>query len=228
MSDSKATAPPHGSVLPHILLIAVQLLIFTLPPFKYRALIFVPLIVSLVCAGLQNTFTEDLELLASIVSLWPWYLGTIEKLLFTRPEEDFWRVDRTRAEATRMSPGLSKLVWSLSLWRGPRGIGWNHQVKGVPKATAPQTKWRFILYQLGCYAQYYLVCDLLTTYVSKHYYGSPNVDYASLTIRDPAWSRSLLNAFVAGALVQFPLQLQYTLASIVFVLLGLSQPKVST
>ena len=223
MGDPKA---PLGSVLPHILLIVVQPLALCLPPFKYRALVFVPMIVGLAYAAYQNMFTEDIELLGGLMSQWPWYLGTIEKLAFTHPEEDFWRLDRARAEATFMSPGPSKLRWSAALWGGIRGVGWNHQVRGVPKAAATQTKWRFILHRLLAYAKYYLISDLLVTYTLRHYYNSPDVDLASLTIRDPSWPRSLLNAFVAGASVHFPIQLQYTLGSIVAVFLGLSQPKV--
>ncbi|MCJ1241371.1 hypothetical protein MMC14_009376 [Varicellaria rhodocarpa] len=222
MGDPKT---PLGSALPHVLLIVVQLLALSLPPFKYRALVFVPVIVGLACVAYQNMFSEDVELLASLMGQWSWYLGTIEKLTFTHPEEDFWRLDRARAEATSMSPGPSKLRWSAALWGGIRGVGWNHQVRGVPKATAPQTKWRFILHRLVAYAKYYLISDILVIYTSRHYYSSPDVDLASLTIRDPSWLRSLINASVAGALVQFPIQLHYTLGSIIAVFLGLSQPK---
>ena len=221
------TPQSMGSVIPHVLLPVAQPLILCLPPFKYRALVFVPIIVGLAYTTFQNVFTDDMELLCAMISQWPWYLGTIEKLLFTYPEKDFWRLDRARAEASYMPPSLSKLMWSSSLWGNLRGIGWNHQVKGVPRATAPQTKWRFIFYQLGWYARYYLICDVLITYTLRHYYSSSSMDFASLTIRDPSWPRSFLNAFVAGALVYFPIALQYTLGSIVSVLIGLSQPKVS-
>ena len=42
-------------------------------------------------------YTVDLRSL--MIGQWPWYLGTLEKLAFGLPEQDYWRVDRPRAQA---------------------------------------------------------------------------------------------------------------------------------
>ena len=128
-----------GSILPHLLLPAVQILALALPPFKNRALIFVPTICGLVYATWTNLFTSEGVPRAILVSQWPvraslpitiqrrmltvfkWYLGTISKLSFDNPEEDYWRSDRKPHEAQDMS-FWTKLKWSAALYCSPRWV----------------------------------------------------------------------------------------------------------
>ena len=205
----------------------IQILALFLPPFKYRALLLTPPILACVCITiLSASSSKDLEFQAFVMTQWPWYLATLEKLLFASPEQDFWRTDRPEAEAASMPMGLSKLQWATALRFNLRGVGWNYQVKNVPPLTAPQSKWRFILHQLSLYVKTYFIIDILSTYSSRNFYYSPDVDLASLTVRDPSWFRSFMNALYAGANVHYSIQLTYTQGSILAVLLGLSQPKV--
>ena len=212
----------------HILTSFVQILALFLPPFKYRALVFTPLIITLIYITIQSaSSSKDLDFQALVMNSWPWSLATLEKVLFTTPEHDFWRADRPKAEAASMPMmGLSKLRWSTALRFNLRGVGWNYQVKNVPRSMAPQTKWRFILHQLGVCIKTYLMLDILSTYSSRNFYRLPDVDMASLTIRDPSWFRSFVNALYAGANFHYSIQLTYTQGSIIAVLLGLSKPKV--
>ena len=213
----------------HALTPLIQILAFYVPPFKYRTLIFTPLILAFICITIWSAWaSRNVEFQSLLMIQWPWYLATLEKLLFASPEQDFWRVDRSKGEAASMAMGLSKLQWSTALRFNLRGVGWNYQVKNVPHSTAPQTKWRFVLYQLGVYVKTYLILDILSMYSSRNFYHSPDVDLASLTIRDPSWFRSFMNAFYAGANVYHSIELSYTQGSILAVLLGFSQPKVSS
>ena len=215
------------TLTPFIQILAATLAFF-IPPFRYRALVFTPLIIFLICITISSaSSSKDLDFQAFCMNQWPWYLATLEKLFFTNPEQDFWRVDQPKAEAASMPMGLSKLRWSTALRLNLRGVGWNYQVKNIPQSTGPQTKWRFILYQLGSYVKTYLILDILSTYSSRNFYHSPDLDLASLTIRHPSWIRSFINVFYAGANVYYSIDLSYIQGSILAVLLGLSQPKVS-
>ena len=60
-----------GSVLPHLLLPFTQILAFALPPFKYRAAVFVPIICSLVYATWTNLFTTNAFVRAALIAQWP-------------------------------------------------------------------------------------------------------------------------------------------------------------
>ena len=91
-----------GSVLPHLLLSAVQIFALALPPFPYRATLFVPIILVLILATWANLCSDAVDLRSLMIGQWPWYLGTLEKLSFGLPEQDYWRVDRPRAEALSM------------------------------------------------------------------------------------------------------------------------------
>lgn len=95
-----------GSVLPHVLLPAVQIFAIASPPFSHRATLFVPIFLGLILATWANLFSDAVDLRILMIGQWPWYLGTLEKLSFGLPEQDYWRVDRPRAEAMPMR-GLS-------------------------------------------------------------------------------------------------------------------------
>ncbi|KAI9743462.1 MAG: hypothetical protein M1818_002774 [Claussenomyces sp. TS43310] len=213
-----------GSRLPHLLLPLVQLLALTLPPFRYRAQIFVPVILALAWATYTNIFTHKSETVLLLVSQWPTFLSTVEKLLFSQPERDYWPLDGSCVDAASLPFGLAKLRWAAALFINPRGIGWNYQVKGIPQVAAPQGKFQFLSSQSLHYMKCYVVTDLVHVYLTKHYY-TDGVDMASLTVRANTWSRSFANTLMAGSKVYFPLQLLYTFGSILFVLLSLSKPK---
>ncbi len=226
MDEKDIVNPINGSISPHILLPLSQMLCLTLPPFKYRKHIFIPIIASLAYATYTNHFGNTVESRAMSGIHWTVFLGTLEKLMFDHPETDYWRQDRTHGEATKMSPGPTKLRWATSLMSNLRGIGWNYQVKGVPPSSAPQNKWSFLLHQCIKYVRCHIITDLLHVYFMKYHYLE-GVNIAFLDLRAASWTRSFCNAFCAGAKLYFPIQMNYTLASIISVLLGICQPKAS-
>jgi len=225
MSVNQVVNPANGNWLPHLLLPLSQLLALTLPPFRFREHIFVPIIASLAYATYTNQFSDTVSGRALAGIHWTVFLGTIEKLMFGVPEQDYWRLDRAYAEAKGMPFGFKKLHWATSLALNQRGVGWNYQVRGVPKRSAPQSKWSFIAYQFFKYVQYYVLSDLLHAYFVRYHYLE-GVNIAFLDLRADTWTRSFCNAFCAGAKLYFPIQMNYTLVSIVSVLFGICQPKV--
>ena len=124
-----------GSLLPHLLLLFIQIFALALPPFPNRSTIFVPLICMLVILTWRNLCSDSIELRSLMIGQSPWYLGTLTKLLYYYPERDFWRADREKHEALRMK-GLSaeKWKWAAALYCSPRLIRWNQQVKGIPSS----------------------------------------------------------------------------------------------
>ena len=63
----------------------------------------------------------------------------MEKLLFSMPERDTWRLDRVEGEALSM-PFPRKLKWSVAIYCNPRGVRWNHQIKDIPKYNSLKTE----------------------------------------------------------------------------------------
>ena len=101
-----------------------------------------------------------------MIGQWPWYLNTLEKLLFHPiPEKDSWRVGKPAQEAMSMS-FFNKVKWSAALYCNPRGIGWNYQVRGIPKQRAPNDKMGFIIQQIKEIAIVFLAIDALDMCVS--------------------------------------------------------------
>ena len=159
MMSSFFSPTATGSVWPHLALPTVQIVAFALPPFKYRSHIFLPTVLALIFSSWSNLFTESLDIRVFLVAQWPWYLGTLNKLIFhPTPEEKYWRSDKPQREATTL-PFLSKLKWSAALYCNPRGIGWNYQVKGVPEYVAPDTKARFLIQQAKRLAVCFIFMD---------------------------------------------------------------------
>ena len=210
-----------GSLLPHFFLPFAQILALSLPPFTGRSEIFVPSIAALAFLSYTNLVTEDHTCRLAMLNQWWIFLATVEKLLFSNVEEDYYRKDRAKAEALSMSLGVEKIKWALSLLTNPRGIGWNFEVKGVPAADKPLSRRKFLRYQLSNYIKYFVITDLIHVYAVRQMHVS-GVEPSLLTIRSNTWSGSLLNAVFAGLKIYFPLQLAYTAGSIVTVLLNLS------
>ena len=130
-----------GSVLPHVLLPAVQIFALALPLFPHRATLFVPTIPALIFATWANLCSDAVDLRSLMIGQWPWYVGTLKKLAFGLPEQDYWRVDRPHAEAMSMR-GLSTTNFksAAALYCSPRLVGWNQQVKGSQSTKRRQVK----------------------------------------------------------------------------------------
>ena len=221
----------RNSIVPHVLLPVTQLLALSLPPFKARSPISVALISALGFLSYLNMLTQDPVIRLLLVNQWWTFLGTLEKLLFSNVEEDYHRIGRKKGEATLLPFGLEKFKWALSLLLCPRGVGWNFQVKGVPVQAGKSLLLRnnpkrlFLRHQALQYIKYYITTDLIQLYASRIMYGT-GVAPELLTVRASSWSLSFLNALFSGFRIYFPLQLSYTMGSIITVYIGMYEPQV--
>jgi hypothetical protein len=209
----------EDSILPHLLLPCANILALASPPFKGRGLLWSSLIAYLAYLTLVDDYPIDTGIRYGLTNLWFFYLPTIEKLLFSQPEQAYWRLDRRKAEAASMPFGFQKLKWATALWINPRGIGWNYQLKGARPAKYSNSRWIFVSQQLFRSLLYYIVLVTTSIYV---------VRYPYLGYRDSStWTGSLLTELNAGIFIAFGWQLQWTIASVAGVTSGLSQSKVS-
>ena len=226
--------------IPHVLLPVTQLLALTLPPFRQRAVIFIPLITLLAFWSYRDLLATKptgtnlhssanhlpLDIIVPLLSQWPWYLGTIEKLLFSLPERDYWRLNRQQGEALTLS-GYSKFKWAAALYCSPRGVGWNFRVKGVPAYTGPKSKLGFILNQLGWLTLCAIGIDAMGVYTRGYYFGARGWGREQVTSYSSNWGRSAVNALHGLFTPYFGLNLAYSQIAIVCVGLGLDAPEVS-
>ena len=215
-----------SSPVPHILLPLAQVLALALPPFQYRAHIFIPIILFLVWLTWTNLFTASPSTRSLLLSQWPWYLGTIEKLLFTVPENAFWRIGRAPQEARNLA-FWPKFKWASELYCSPRGIGWNFLVKGAPKPPEVQpSKETALLGHIKWATICYVSLDALDIYKQAHFYA-PGVDLAKLTVRAHSPLRALINVAWALFTPYCALNLLYSQMAIISISLNLTAPGVS-
>jgi hypothetical protein len=209
---------PVGSIIPHLLLPCANILALASPPFKGRGLLWSSLTASLAYLSLFDSYPSNTPIRYGLSCIWVFYLWTLGVLLFTQPEQTYWRLDRPRAEAASMPFGLQKLQWAAALWINPRGIGWNYQMKGVRLAKDPNSKLWFVLQQISWFLVYYVVVVFTIIYLSRHPYSR---DMDSMT-----WMRCVITELDMAIMVAFSWQMQWTMVSIVGVASGLSQPRV--
>ena len=223
----------------HVLLLAIQILALTLPPFQHRATVFAVLIVCLVALtynDILDTKPTDVDLhspanhvpvdiILPILSQWPWYLGTLGKLLFSLPERDYWRLNHQRGEALALS-WRAKLKWAVALYSSPRGVGWNFRVKGVPASMKPQSRPGFILNQSVWLSVCALGFDAMGYYTRVYYFGGREWGKEGVTSYSNNWGRSAVNAFHGFFTPYLGLNIAYSQIAIASVGLGLNDPEV--
>jgi hypothetical protein len=90
MNSKDIINPINGTFLPHLLLPLSQLLAMTLPSFKLRKHIFVPIIAGFLGATCTTNFANTAAGRALAGTHWTVTLGTLKKLLFRVPEKDYW------------------------------------------------------------------------------------------------------------------------------------------
>ena len=225
--------------IPHVLLPATQILALTLPPFYHRPTVFVILILSLAVWSYTDLFNNEptdtkshsptnhpsLDVIVPLLSQWPWYLGTVEKLLFSLPERDYWRLNRQPGEALTLS-WPAKLRWAVALYYSPRGVGWNFRVKGVPAYTGPKSRLGFVLSQMCWLTLCALGVDAVGLYTRVYYFGGREWGREGVTSYSSNWGRSAVNALHGLLTPYFGLNIAYDQIAIVCVPLGLSEPEV--
>jgi hypothetical protein len=227
---------PVDSILPHVLLYAVQLVTLVSPKFPGRRFVFSGILLALlVQAQLHPHFTEDISKAQPFCIQWSFLLASLEKLLLSGdegPERHFWRIDAGKEEAESYPAfGLRKLKWAIAMFINQRGVGWNYEVKNVPQCT-DMKKSTFVRKQLVQLVKYYILADLCFQLGIWFFYTNPetgivgDIDSKLITLEYacPGWI--FVTRYVFAATPYFALSMQYTLFSIIGVSLGLGTPKV--
>lgn len=230
--------PADGSIVPHLLLFAVQMLALSAPPFTGRRVVFSAAIVVLAVAASLNRFTTDPGLAQFFSLAWPHYLSVLEKLAtspYPGPEASLWRVDRPAQEALRMrSFSISKLIWAFVIWFNLRGIRWNYQVRNIPSGpSSRQGRWSFIAGQLLVFIRLLLMADLLSQLAIRNFYTAPDGSIGTINSRwlttrvQSNFACQLYRTATIGIIPYTFMNLQYVAGAIVWVAFGISQPVVS-
>lgn len=215
-------------VLPQILLPLSLLASLSLPPFRFRGVLCSSIIVSLVYLCLTSPFpssTPNTQLRYGLSAAWFWYFPTLYKLLFTVPEASFWRVKRdekgidvNEQEALKLN-GCAKIRWAAVLLANPRGVGWNYEIKGLPKARFGRNeKGAFLVRQLMRFVVDYLLIEAGMLFVNT--YSDPDV------LETGTWKDVVLISIACVVVIKSSWEWQWTTASLVAVGLGLSTPEV--
>ncbi|OCK85386.1 hypothetical protein K432DRAFT_377736 [Lepidopterella palustris CBS 459.81] len=114
--------------------------------------------------------------------------------------------------------GIEKIRWAIALWMNPRGIGWSHQIKRVPRPLYNNNqKWAFILGQLRRFGTAYIVADACILFTST--FKFPDV------LEHITWENKTKIGLASGLLILSSWQMQWTFVSILGVASRLSDPE---
>jgi hypothetical protein len=197
-----------NSFWPHLLVPTIHVLTLTLPPLPYRKFVCTVITALLAYPCFVNPGTQDTSLRYLRSSLWMYHLASVAKIALFYPERDFWRTDdekeheqrkkRIRVSSTEdkkdpreheaecMPFRWQKFKWALGLLFSYRGVGWNWQVKGVPKARLvngkEESKVSFCLRMVKEIALSYIALDVVTTFLVAQHFSSTEQRVRELSV----------------------------------------------
>lgn len=148
--------------------IFLQILAFSLPPFRYRSAIFIPLLVITAIQTHSGPVTSNPQIIYAVGCLWPTYISTIDRLLFGTAELECWAAGDVPKEAATWGFGWRKIKWSVKLLSDPRGVWWNFRVKGMRRARR-ESRLGFIVSNIAWVVLLIPVYDLCYTFVLKEH-----------------------------------------------------------
>lgn len=209
-----------------ISIIGLDILSRWVPPFRGRALIFVPSII--VCALIAHSrkVSEDTQTNYSLGSGWAIYMSAIDKLLFTTPELSFWRVGEKQGEAYSYGFGFKKLWWSINQNQllNPRGLGWNYQVKGLSQLQGRRdfrSRGAFLFYS----GLKFLIMGLAYDFWHAVFHSQDRGDGETF-IKDDPFIWRCANTIAVTYVIFAGLRLAHLVLSMFVVGLGISRPEV--
>jgi hypothetical protein len=218
-------------ILPHILLPISMITPLALPAFQFRGIIFTATILSLAYWSIKSPFPSDSQMRYAVAQSWFFYIPTISKVLIPYEhlnKDSGFRKDAEHAywhrahinEAATMTFGWKKIKWALALWINPRGVGWNYQDKSVVRMP-PQTKTSkgvFLRQRVADVLLYYMITDVVIYYLAS--FGFPEA------LEEMGWMDKIKIAAVSAVMIRGNWQFQWSIASLVGVGCGLSEPEV--
>ncbi|KAF8876319.1 hypothetical protein BD779DRAFT_1475682 [Infundibulicybe gibba] len=109
--------------------------------------------------------------------------------------------------------------WAIDLILNFRGVGWSFEAPHLNRSTLQ--RWKYVRSQLGKLVIYFLLSDLASFHNRHSRVFNPR-------IAEPMGDQGIVwqawNVFMLGAILWAPASMHYTLASIIAVASGLSQP----
>ena len=148
--------------------IFLQVLAFSLPPFRYRSAIFVPLLVITAIYTYSGPVSNDPYIMYGVGTLWLMLIAALDRLLFGTAELRYWADGDAPGEAATWGFGWRKIKWSMNLWADPRGVRWNYRAKGVREARK-ESRWGFVARNIVWRTVLAVTCDLCYLLVFKDY-----------------------------------------------------------
>lgn len=237
--SNKDLHPANGSIIPHLLLLAAQLLILAGPrQLPGRRIVAATVILTLAVVAQCNRFTNNPGLANLFALAWPHWLSALEKTVFASPggpENDLWRIDRATREAIAWPAlGWRKIKWAVTIVLNLRGIRWSYQVKNVPPVAGldRMSRTRFLIWRLTEFGLVILMADLVSQMGRRLFFSDAagvvgTLDSKYITVSDHRLGWSFLKALTFGLGPYYFINMQYLVVSIVAVALGISRPSVS-
>jgi hypothetical protein len=234
--SNREILPARGTILPHILLLLIQLLALVSPPFPFRRTVSIAAIFSLALVSQFNSpFTSDVGTMQPWTLMWPCWLSTISHILLSKSDKGVLATASYKYPSyfesgkIRASP-LSRLLWASNLIVNLRGVNWNYQVKNIP-AQPKRTYRGFLLSQIFYLAYLILMCDFILQLDIRLFLTNPNgavgeLNSKHITLRHAGLKWSFMKALVFGCGPYFFINLQYVTCSIIAVATGISSPEV--
>ncbi len=150
---------PTSSIVPHLLLWAVQVVGLILPPFSGRRTYFsVAMLALIFLFQISPYVTNNIALAQPFTIGWSIYLSVLEKILFSEqpgPEASLSHFDKQAREALFFPAfGLEKLRWTLVIMFNLRGVRWNFKVKILTRSL-------FLIHQTLNLIYYMLMVDFI-------------------------------------------------------------------
>ncbi|EFE29743.1 aminotransferase GliI [Trichophyton benhamiae CBS 112371] len=232
--------PANGSIIPHLLLLAAQLLILAGPrQLPGRRIVAATVILTLAVVAQCNRFTNNPGLANLFALAWPHWLSALEKTVFASPggpENDLWRIDRATREAIAWPAlGWRKIKWAVTILLNLRGIRWSYQVKNVPPVAGldRMSRVRFLIWRLTEFALVILMADLVSQMGRRLFFSNAagvvgTLDSKYITVSDHRLGWSFLKALTFGLGPYYFINMQYLVVSIVAVALGISRPSLTS
>lgn len=174
-------SPSLPNLVIHTLLLnLVPILLFTLPPFRYRLFL-----TSLSTLYLATTLSAKIKVYKGTNPGFILYISSnwfivIRILAYTLPgkipEHIFFRQAQgeTLGEATNWGFGWKKFIWSATLLLGDRNWGWNHECKNIPNKEAAVNKtgefdnrFKFLMIRIGRFVFWTMALEATLIYQEK-------------------------------------------------------------
>ena len=138
-------------------------------------------------------------------------------LLLHNALKDYRYLGDKRDMATE--PFFSRLWWSAQVWANPRGVGWTHELKGLPPKPAKTTRLRFIVYLVADLLFWLVVYDLHKIILRRN-------PYYTREQHVEGWQKLWrLHSFGYGINMMAEVIMCFRLIAIGAIALGLSKPE---